>query len=105
MITIYRGEDTDFADTAPIEIEINTNRDLTGYTAKILFGNVVRDYTSEVVITKKLPLVFSAKETLGFFPGRGYATVKLYDQEGRVAIVKTEIINVAFKEKNCYGAK
>ena len=47
MIAIYRGEDTDFAGAEPIQVKINTPLDLTGYTAKILFGSVVKDYGAE----------------------------------------------------------
>ena len=99
MVTIYRGEDTNFAGAAPIEVKIDTDLDLTGFTADILFGSVVKHYETEEVATKTLGLVFSAEETSGFFPGRGYATVKVYDTEGRVAVLKRFVINVKFRDK------
>lgn len=97
MIEVYRGEDTNFADAEPFSVEIDTELDLTGYTAQLLFGNVVRDYDSEVVATKTLPLYFTAEETSTFFPGKGYAVVKVFDTKGRVAILKKFVIDVKFR--------
>jgi hypothetical protein len=97
MVAIYRGEDTDFAGAEPIQIKIDTDLDLTGYTAELLFGSVVKEYGAEDVGKKILPLSFTAEETSGFFPGRGYATVKVYDTQGRVAILKRFVIDVRFR--------
>lgn len=98
MIEIYRGEDTDFAGAEPIEVKIDTELDLTGYTAKVLFGNVVKEFGPEEVETKTLGLVYSAEETAGFFPGKGFAVVKVYDTDGRVAILKKFVIDVKLRE-------
>ena len=98
MIVIYRGEDTEFANSDPIPITLNTEMDLTGYTAKLYFGNVVKSYGPEDVETKSLPLAFTAAETEGFFPGKGYATVKVYDTENRVRIMKHFVIDVEFRD-------
>lgn len=99
MIAIYRGEDTDFAGAGPIMVKIDTDLDLTGFTAKLLFGSVVKDFGTEDVGKKVLPLVFSAEETSGFFPGRGFATVKVFDTEGRVAFLKRFVIDVRFRDE------
>ena len=99
MVAIYRGEDTDFAGAEPIIIKIDTELDLTGFTAEILFGSVVKEFGEEDVAKKILPLSFTAEETSGFFPGRGYATVKVYDTEGRVAILKRFVIDVRFRDE------
>ena len=98
MIAIYRGEDTDFAGQEPIQVKINTPYDLTGYTADILFGSVVKHFEPDEVGTKTLGLSFTAAETAGFFPGRGYASIKVYDTEGRVAILKRFVIDVRFRD-------
>ena len=98
MVTIYRGEDTDFADASPITVKIDTEIDLTGFTAKLYFGNVVKEFGSDEVETKELKFNFTAEESDGFFPGRGFATVKVYDTEGRVAILNKFIIDVKFRE-------
>ena len=97
MVAIYRGEDTDFAGAEPIQIKIGTDLDLTGYTAKLLFGSVVKEFGEDDVGKKILPLSFTAEETSGFFPGRGFATVKVYDTQGRVAILKRFVIDVRFR--------
>lgn len=97
MIAIYRGEDTDFAGQEPIQVEIVTPFDLTGYTADILFGSIVKHFNEEEVATKKLGLSYTADETSTFFPGRGYASIKVYDTQQRVAILKRFVIDVRFR--------
>ena len=97
MIAIYKGEDTEFAGQEPFLIKINTPLDLTGYTAKLLFGNVVKEFGSEEVGNKLLRLSFTAADTLDFYPGKGYASVKVFDTEGRVAVLKRFVIDVRFR--------
>ena len=97
VITIYRGEDTDFAGAQPIPVSFTTDLDVTGFTAEIYFGSVIKTFTPEEVQTKTLGLVYSAKETESFFPGKGWATLKLYDMEGRVRIQKRFVIDVKFR--------
>lgn len=98
MIAIYRGEDTDFAGQEPIQVKINTPFDLTGYTADILFGNVIKHFEADEVGAKTLGLSFTAAETSQFFPGRGFASIKVCDTEGRVAILKRFVIDVRFRD-------
>ena len=100
MIAIFRGEDTDFAGAPPIKIKIVTDLDLTGYTSKLLFGSVVKDFGTEDTAAKVLPLSFSAEETSSFFPGRGFATVKVYDTQGRVSVMKRFVIDVRFRHSD-----
>lgn len=102
MIAIYRGEDTDFAGAEPIQIKLDTDLDLTGYTAELYFGSIVKTFESEDVEKKVLPLSYTAAETSTFFPGRGYATIKVYDPDGRTAILKRFIIDVRFRK--CHDA-
>ena len=98
MIAIYRGEDTCFAGAEPIPVKIDTELDLTGFTAKLYFGSIVKEYGAEEVETKQLALSFTAEETSSFFPGQGFAIVKVYDTEGRVAVLKKFVIDVRFRE-------
>ena len=98
MIAIYRGEDTCFAGAEPIPIKIDTELDLTGFTAKLYFGSIVKEFDSEEVATKQLALSFTAEETSSFFPGQGFAIVKVFDTEGRVAVLKKFVIDVRFRE-------
>jgi hypothetical protein len=97
VITIYRGEDTDFAGALPIPVSFTTDIDVTGFTAEILFGSVVKTFASEEVETKTLGLIYTAAETSSFFPGKGWATLKLYDKDGRVRIQKRFVIDVKFR--------
>lgn len=97
MIAIYRGEDTCFAGAEPITVRIDTELDLTGFTAELLFGSIVKQFGTEDVSKKELPLSFSADETSTLFPGKGYAVVKVYDTEGRVAILKKFVIDVRMR--------
>ena len=94
MVVIYRGEDTNFAGLGSIKLKINTDLDLTGFTSKLFFGNVIKEFDSAETETKTLTFFFTAEETLGFFPGKGYATLKLYDTEGRVTILRKFVIDV-----------
>ena len=98
MIAIYRGEDTCFAGAEPITIRLDTELDLTGFTAELLFGSIVKDFGTEDVGRKELPLSFTAAETATLFPGKGYAVVKVYDTEGRVAILKKFVIDVRMRK-------
>ena len=98
MVEIYRGEDTDFAGAGPIWVEIDTPLDLTGFTADLLFGSVVKHFGAEEVATKKLGLIFTHEETSQFFPGKGFASIKVFDTEGRVAILKRFVIDVKFRK-------
>lgn len=98
VIKIYRGEDTDFANAEPIKVHIDTDISLEGFTADILFGNVVKHFETNEVATKTLGLVYSADESSGFFPGKGYAVIKVYDTKGRIAYLTKFIIDVCFRE-------
>lgn len=97
MIAIYRGEDTCFAGAAPLTVKLDTELDLTGFTADVLFGNIVKHFESDDVERKELPLSFTADETATLFPGKGYAVVKVYDTEGRVSILKKFVIDVRMR--------
>jgi hypothetical protein len=98
MIAIYRGEDTDFAGAEPIMVKIDTGLDLTGYTADLLFGSIAKSFGTEDVSKKVLPLSFTAAETSTLFPGKGFAVVKVYDTEGRVAVLKKFVIDVRMRK-------
>lgn len=98
MISIYRGEDTQFAGAEPISVEIDTELDLTGCTAELYFGSIVKSFDSEQLNKKTLPLVFTAEETETFFPGKGYAIVKVKDSEGRVSVLKKFVIDVRMRD-------
>ena len=104
MITIYKNEDTEFADSEPIKIVLDTDMDLTGFTAEIAFLGVTKTFDSETVATKVLPLAFTEEDTKGFVLGRDYAIVRLFDTQGRSTIFAMPEFDVKLrspsKEKN-----
>ncbi|MBO6031908.1 MAG: hypothetical protein J6Q22_10745 [Prevotella sp.] len=104
-VKIIRGNDTTFSGNAPIKIQINTKADLTGFTASLFFGSVVKDFTEEEVSSKLLKLAYTSEETEQFFPGRGFALLKLYDSEGRQATIWRFVFNVIFpyEKPTCGG--
>lgn len=103
-LKIIRGNDTLFSGNPAIPIKINTKADLTGFTASLFFGSVTKSFPSDDVGKKKLSLSYTSEETSSFFPGRGFATLKLYDTEGRQATVWRFVFNVVFPyEHNVCG--
>ena len=95
-VKIIRGTDTLFSGNPAIKIQLNTKADLTGYTASLYFGSVKKDFTTEDVANKVLNLSYTHEETKTFFPGRGYALLRLYDQNGLQATIWRFVFNVVF---------
>ncbi len=95
-LKIIRGNDTTFSGNDPISIQINTTADLSGFTASLFFGSVVKNFSEEEVKSKILNLAYTSEETLQFFPGKGFALLKLYDSMGRQATVWRFVFNVVF---------
>ena len=103
MIAIYRGEDTCFGGSEPITVTLDTELDLNGYTAELLFGSIVKKFGPDDVGRKVLPLSFTAEETATLFPGKGFAVVKVYDTDNRVSILKKFVIDVRMRKYNPKG--
>lgn len=83
-ITIHRGDDTDFTGNQEIVISIDTDIDLTGYTAKFRFLDFTKSFTSEEVVTKELSITIGAEDTKKFPLGEQFATLWLYDENGKI---------------------
>lgn len=94
VITIFKGEDSDFANLNDITINIKTDLDLSGYTGEFCFLGVRRVFTEEEFQTKKLNLVFTAEETKGFCLGQNYGIFYIYDTEGNKATLCKVILDV-----------
>ena len=94
-VKIIRGNDTTFSGNSPIPIKINTKADLIGFTASLFFGSITKTFSTEDVANKLLHLAYTSEETNSFFPGRGFALLKLYDQQGRQATVWRFVLNVS----------
>jgi len=95
MLVVYMGQDTEFANASPLEVEVDTKLNLEGFTAEIKFFGITKNFPTEIVQTKKLPLSYTAAETKTFFPGLNFADLYLFDTEGRQAIYRK--IKIAVK--------
>lgn len=94
VITLFKGEDSDFANLNDITINIKTDLDLSGYTGEFFFLGVKRSFSAEELQTKKLNLVFTADETNGFCLGQNYGIFYIYDTEGNKATLCKVIFDV-----------
>ena len=95
-IRIIRGNDTTFSGNPPLRININTKTDLTGFTGILSFGSIEKHFGTEEVASKLLKLSYTSEETKKFFPGRGFALLRLFDSMGRQATVWRFVFNVIF---------
>ena len=86
-IVLFKGDDTDFAWNQEIALEIETDLDLTGFTAKFSVLGFVQDFDD--ITSKKLNLVFPAEETSKFPLGMTDAVFEVFDTDGK----KRTIIN------------
>ena len=86
MLVVYIGQDTEFANASPLDVDVDTKLNLEGFTAEIKFFGITKTFSTEIVQTKKLPLSYTAAETKTFFPGLNFADLYLFDTEGRQAI-------------------
>lgn len=97
MIVIYKGEDTEFANSGPIQVELDTQLDVTGFTAEISFLGVTKTFGSADVENRILPLSFTENETKQFVLGKDYLLVRVFDTQGRSAILKRVEVDVRLR--------
>ena len=90
-IAIFRGDDTDALGYQTIVGTIRTDLDLTGCKAvfKYLSFSVEFDPIPE---DKKLTVIIPASETSKFPPGLGYASLRVYDAEGKLCTFSNRIM-------------
>lgn len=90
-IAIFRGDDTDALGYQTIVGTIRTDLDLTGCKAvfKYLSFSVEFDPIPE---DKKLTVIIPASETKKFPPGLGYASLRVYDSEGKLCTFSNRIM-------------
>lgn len=90
-IAIFRGDDTDALGYQTIVGTIRTDLDLTGCKAvfKYLSFSVEFDPIPE---DKKLTVIIPASETSKFPPGLGYASLRVYDSEGKLCTFSNRIM-------------
>lgn len=85
--TIIRGDDSDFGEGSPILLELDTEADLTGYTASLEFQSLVKEFDAEAVESKLLSLSYTAEETMTFLLGKNLATIKITDPLGNQKVL------------------
>lgn len=90
-IAIFRGDDTNALGYQTIVGTIRTDLDLTGCKAvfKYLSFSVEFDPIPE---DKKLTVIIPASETKKFPPGLGYASLRVYDAEGKLCTFSNRIM-------------
>ena len=80
--TIIKGDDTFFNGVDLLgAINLTTDLDLTGWKAKFIFQSAVLEF--EDLTFKTIQPRFTAQQTSAFLIGDYYATLILYDAEGR----------------------
>ena len=108
MIKIFKGDDTDFLGRT-IRITFGTDEiDLTGCTAELSFGGIIKRMPCE----KRCDflLVLSAEETSQLQLGMHNATIRLYDCDGRrftlsntLRIFVTDCVRLAYGSNVAVG--
>ncbi len=101
MITIYKGDDTDFANLRRLSITIDTDLDLTGFTGKFCFLGDTKTFTTEEIASKTVTFEYTTEETAKFALGQNFGTFHLYDTEGRHAAIHKVLINVTLHPCPC----
>lgn len=89
-IVIYQGDDTDFIGNPRVYLELETDLDLDGVTAKFEFLGVEKTF-DVIPETKLLAVEFTKEETKTFPVGNAFASLKLTDSEGKVRTVSDDI--------------
>lgn len=85
-ITIIRGDDSDAFENS-IEIEIDTDLDLTGCSAILQVANL--KWSFEDITSKVLVWVISKEESLRLKEGVESASMKIFDANGKAMTVIT----------------
>ena len=87
-IITRRGDDTNALGIA-ILFNLNTDLDLTGYTA-VFQVNDLR-YTWDDITSKRLEMHFTREQTMTLPVGTSYGALKIYDNNGLAITVKSNI--------------
>ena len=82
-IKIFRGDDSDALGYQTIVGTIKTDLDLTGCRAIFRYLGFFQEF-DPIPEDGKLTIVIPAQSSRGFPPGVGYASLKVYDQLGKV---------------------
>ena len=90
-IAIFRGDDTDALGYQTIVGTIRTDLDLTGCKAVFKYLSFSVEF-NPIPEDKKLTVIIPASETSKFPPGLGYASLRVYDSEGKLCTFSNRIM-------------
>lgn len=90
-IAIFRGDDTDALGYQTIVGTIRTDLDLTGCRAVFKYLSFSAEF-DPIPEDKKLTVIIPASETSKFPPGLGYASLRVYDAEGKLCTFSNRIM-------------
>lgn len=90
-IAIFRGDDTDALGYQTIVGTIRTDLDLTGCRAVFKYLSFSVEF-NPIPEDKKLTVIIPASETKKFPPGLGYASLRVYDAEGKLCTFSNRIM-------------
>lgn len=90
-IAIFRGDDTDALGYQTIVGTIRTDLDLTGCKAVFKYLSFSVEF-NPIPADKKLTVIIPASETAKFPPGLGYASLRVYDAEGKLCTFSNRIM-------------
>lgn len=88
-IVLFKGDDSDFTGNQTIEIDINTELDLTGFKAYFRFMDFEQAFND--ITSKKLELVFPNSQTSRFPLGAADASLVIVDDLGKRRTVNNRI--------------
>lgn len=95
-IPLIKGDDTNFNEEQTFYIQINTDIDLTlGFSAEFILGTIIKHFDS-IPETKRIYPVITHEESQTLDLGYMNGTLKIYDHEGRI---RTVMSNIPFNVK------
>jgi hypothetical protein len=102
-IGIFRGDDTDAFSYQTIVGTINTDLDLTGCKAVFRYLDFSMEF-DPIPEDKKITIIIPADETKKFPPGLGYASLRVYDSEGRLKTFSNRIMVFVATKTPMFGS-
>ena len=102
-IGIFRGDDTDAFSYQTIVGTINTDLDLTGCKAVFRYLGFSMEF-DPIPEDRKLTIVIPADETKKFPPGLGYASLRVYDSDGRLKTFSNRIMVFVATKTPMFGS-
>lgn len=86
-IELRQGDDSDFFGREII-VHLDTNKDMTGWTAEFKLGNITKNFNN-FATSKQLEIVLSKTETESLPEGKLFGYIKITDANGKVGTLET----------------